>query len=157
MEARRQSIDLLNWLLSRGISYELIRHTKGKTTAEASRALGVDKSKILKSLLLKDSSEEFIGVVITGDRKVSFKKLKRITGSDFKLASCQEVLRETGYKVGGVPAFTFSICHITGYVDFRVMQHKFVYGSAGSETLGLKFSPSLLKSIGYRIVDITKK
>lgn len=156
MEKEKKVRNLLSWLSAQGISYEFIRHTRGETTAEASRALRVEKSTILKCLLFKNEPEEFIGVVITGDRKVSTEQLKKITGKNFKLAPTEDVLRETGFDIGGIPPFAFSIRGITCYVDIAVMSPRWVYGSAGSATSGVKFSPLSFEKIGCKIVNISK-
>lgn len=156
MTTEKKIQDLLTWLTAQDISYEFIRHARGGTTAEASEALGVDRSKILKCLLLKGQSEEFIGVIIGGDSRVSLKKLKEITNKNFKLASPEDILTQTGYEVGGIPPFAFSISGIVGYVDSSVIQHQWTYGSAGSATTGIKFSPRSLEKVGYKTVDVSE-
>ena len=147
---------LLTWLSAQDINYEFIRHSSGGTTAEASEALGVEVSAVLKCLLFKEQFKKFIGVVVTGDRRVSLKKLKEVTSKNFKLASREDVLTQTGYDIGGIPPFAFSIRGIQGYVDPNVIQHQWVYGSAGSVATGIKFSPLSLEKVGYKIVDISE-
>lgn len=156
MATEKKIQDLLTWLTTQDINYQFIRHPKGRTTTEASEALRIDRSEILKCLLFKDQSEEFIGVIIDGANRVSLKKLKRITNKNFKLASPEDVLVQTGYEIGGIPPFAFSIRSIPGYVDSRVIQHQWVYGSAGSTTTGIKFSSHSLEKVGYKTVDINE-
>lgn len=156
MTTEKKIQDLLTWLTAQDINYEFIRHTRGRTTTEASEALGVDRSEILKCLLFKGQAEEFIGVIIGGDNRVSLKKLKAITNKNFKLASTEDILTQTGYEVGGIPPFVFSIRGIAGYVDSSVIQHQWVYGSAGSATTGIKFSPHSLEKVGYKVVDVSE-
>lgn len=154
MTTEKKIQDLLTWLTTQDINYEFIRHTRGRTTTEASEALGVDRSKILKCLLLKGQLDEFIGVIIGGDNRVSLKKLKGITNENFKLASPEDILTQIGYEVGGIPPFAFSISGVPGYVDSNVILHQWVYGSAGSATTGIKFSPLSLEKVGYKTVDV---
>ena len=156
MTTEKKIQDLLNWLTTQDINYEFIRHARGGTTTEASEALGVDRSEILKCLLFKGQSKEFIGVIISGDSRVSLKKLKGITNQNFKLASPEDILTQTGYEAGGIPPFAFSIHGITGYVDSNVMQRQWVYGSAGSATTGIKFSPLSLEKVGYKTVNVSE-
>jgi len=156
MTTEKKIQELLTWLTAQDINYEFIRHARGGTTTEASEALGVDQSEVLKCLLFKGQSEEFIGVIITGNRRVSPEKLKEITNTNFKLASPREVLVHTGHEVGGIPPFAFSISGIPGYVDSSVIQHQWVYGSAGSATTGIKFSPLSLEKVGYKAVNVTE-
>ena len=154
MEKEKKVRDLLSWLSVQGIGYEFIEHAKGKTTAEASNALGVEKSAILKCLLFESQLKDFVGIIITGDRRVSPEKLRETTGKNFKLAPTEDVQVQTGYDVGGIPPFAFLIRGITCYVDVAVMKLQWVYGSAGSATSGIKFSPLSFEKVEYKIADI---
>lgn len=157
MEAEEKIQELLGWLEKRNIDFEFLRHAEGTTTKKASQALGVEECAVLKSLLFRDKFKYFIGVVIAGDRKVSLRSLNRITGKIFELATPKEVLEKTGYEVGGMPPFAFSILDITGYIDSSVLRSRDVYGSAGTPTSGIKFSPFALGKVGYKLVDISEK
>ncbi len=152
----KETQTMLDWLSSQNIHYEFIHHAKGETTKKASEALGVGASEILKCLLFKGQTGGFAGVIVTGDKRVSLKKLREITGKNFRLASAQDVLLQTGYKIGGIPPFAFSLSGISTYVDFGVTQRQWVYASAGSELTGIKFSPNSLRKVGYNIVDVSE-
>jgi len=141
-----------------GVKGEIIIHERvsGRTTEDAEKALGVSRKYILKSLLLKSKHNRYIAVIITGDKRLDFKKLEKISGlKKLRLASPEEVERYTGFRIGGVPPFIFhELCPT--YVDKDVMEREYVIGAAGTEYAGIKFKPSELKKLNYIIVDITK-
>lgn len=141
-----------------GLKGEIIYHQgrSGKTTKQAERVLGVPCELILKVLLFK-SQEEYVAAIVTGDRKVDVKSLETISGSsNLRLASPKEVESFTGFSAGGVPPFIFrDLCPV--FVDENVMRRRYVVGSAGSEYVGVKFSPNELRKLEYPIARITCK
>jgi len=70
------------------------------------------------------------------------------------LATEEEVLNITGYKVGGVPP----ILDIKVLIDKRVMNKEYVYGGGGNEHTLLKIKPQDIVKINrnIEIVNIAK-
>ncbi|OYT30396.1 MAG: EbsC protein [Thermofilum sp. ex4484_82] len=139
------------------IEGEIISHSQsGKTTREASKALNIDPGFILKSLLLVSKKKKHVAVIITGDKRVDFKKVEKITGfKKLRLATPSEVEAVTGFKVGGVPPFAFhDKCPVI--VDEEVMKKNFVIGACGDEFHGIKLNPEVFIKLGYRIADIVE-
>ncbi len=139
----------------------------GKTTENATQALKIEPSKILKSLYLIDSKKEDgegFAVIIRGIDKLDTKALSKLiskkTGYNPKLkfANEEKICEKTGFKLGGIPVLAFVEKNITTYVDKKVLLETFVVGSGGSEFHGMEFEPSeLLNKLKYNIAEITKK
>ena len=73
-----------------------------RTAKEAASSLGCEVGAIVKSLLFK-TNEDFILGLVTGDKKASLNKLKKLLNSkDVSMASAEEVKKITGYTIGGV-------------------------------------------------------
>ena len=73
-----------------------------RTAKEAASSLGCEVGAIVKSLLFK-TNEDFILVLVAGDKKASLNKLKKLLNSkDVSMASAEEVKKITGYTIGGV-------------------------------------------------------
>jgi len=124
--ARTQSI-----VDSLGIDAKVIWHdVRGATTADAYASLGVTAADIAKSILFiaKDGSPHM--VIITGDRRVDTKKLKRIVGKEVRIAKADEVLRHTGNEVGGVSPLGCDV--VPKYLDRSLLEKEWVHASAGS-------------------------
>ncbi len=74
-------------------------HTTAKAIEHTGNAEGV-----AKSIVMVDSNNEPLLVILLGNDKIDFAKVKGILGvSDVRLAGPKEVLEITGYEVGGVP------------------------------------------------------
>jgi MoaA/NifB/PqqE/SkfB family radical SAM enzyme/prolyl-tRNA editing enzyme YbaK/EbsC (Cys-tRNA(Pro) deacylase) len=155
---------LADLLMEFQVKYELIRHDQtGKTTELAKIALGEKSSNILKAILLKNAKSEYLGMIVAGDRKIDFDKLKDIAKSSgnftsykFSFATPEEIKAKLGFEKGGVPPFAFYLGGITTLVDEKVMQKEYVIGAGGSEFTGLKFAPKEFEKFRYVVADIGK-
>jgi len=140
-----------------GLKGEIIHHQgrSGRTTRDAEYALGVPGKLILKVLLFK-SRERHVAAIVTGDKRVDVKNLERLSGiGGLRLAKPEDIKRFTGFSVGGVPPFIFkNLCPV--FVDEEVMKREYVIGSAGSEYIGVKFSPQELRKLGYKLAQIVQ-
>ena len=73
-----------------------------RTALDASNALGCEVGAIVKSLLIK-TDETFILCLVSGDKKCSLNKLKKITGKkNVCMADAESVKKITGFTIGGV-------------------------------------------------------
>ncbi len=137
------------------IKGEIIHHKRsGRTTEDASKALGLPPEYILKSLLLVSRKGERLAVILTGEKRVNIKKLEKLTGlKKLRLARPDEVEAFTGFKIGGVPPFAFhGKCRVI--VDRGVVEKEFIVGACGDEYHGVKLDPKIFEKLGYEIADI---
>ena len=111
-----------------------------KTVEQAMHALGVSKDNIIKSLLFIDSLGEPYLVIIRGDQNVDTNKLTTATKRPVRMATPKEVLKYTGYPVGGVPPIAFD-SPLRTIIDEKVLEKEVVYGGGGSVNALLKVSP----------------
>tara|TARA_B100000945_G_C20208234_1_gene514811 strand:- start:31 stop:510 length:480 start_codon:yes stop_codon:yes gene_type:complete len=80
----------------------IVLNDTAKTAKDAALALKCELGAIVKSLLLKKGNG-FVLCLISGDKKCSFNKLKKITGiKDISMANATEVKNQTGFSIGGV-------------------------------------------------------
>tara|TARA_Y100001935_G_scaffold248089_1_gene244826 strand:+ start:544 stop:1023 length:480 start_codon:yes stop_codon:yes gene_type:complete len=73
-----------------------------RTAIEAASSLGCEVGAIVKSLLFR-TENSFLLCLVSGDKKTSLNKIKRILGiKDVSMASADDVKNVTGYSIGGV-------------------------------------------------------
>src|SRR5687768_7901764 len=84
----------------RHLTYE---HEHIHTAEQASKARSVAMREGLKSIIVK-SDKDFFVVLVSGDRKINFEKLKERIGKA-RLADPKDVFRITGCEVGSVHPF----------------------------------------------------
>ena len=93
------------FLVSQGIWHTFIEFDEPvKTVEQAARKVPVDL--IAKSIILVDSNNLPLMIILGAKNRISYRKVKELTGvKDVRLASEKEVLEYSGYPVGGVPPF----------------------------------------------------
>ena len=80
----------------------IVLNDTAKTAKDAALALKYELGAIIKSLLLK-RGDGFVLCLISGDKRCSLNKLKKITGiNDISMANAVEVKNQTGFSIGGV-------------------------------------------------------
>ena len=127
-----------------------------KTAQDAATALGCSVGAIVKSLLFK-ASDTFILCLVSGNKKCSLNKLKKITEiKDISMAPPDDVKRITGYTIGGVsPVGHLEKLNI--YLDGTLEQFKDIYAAAGHPNCVFKISfNDLHKMTNSKIADITE-
>ena len=73
-----------------------------RTANDAANSLNTEVGSIVKSLLFRNE-ENFFLCLVSGDKRCSLNKLKKIFNSkDLSMASPDEVKDQTGYTIGGV-------------------------------------------------------
>ncbi len=89
------------------IPYQLHVHAHPLHSLEqAARERGLDPDQIVRSLLFRLESGEFVLVLMPGARQVSWPKLRQYLGvSRITTASREQVLAATGYPPGAVSPF----------------------------------------------------
>jgi Cys-tRNA(Pro)/Cys-tRNA(Cys) deacylase len=108
--------------------------------AEAAEALGVNTSRILKTLMVNVDEEPVIALVpVSG--QLDLKALSSVTGGKrARLAGIAETERRTGYPTGGVSPFgqrqTSPIV-----LDRSVHEHDTVFVSAGRRGMEIELRP----------------
>ena len=101
-----------------------------RTANDAATALGCKVGAIVKSLLFK-AGENFILCLVSGDKRCSLNKLKKILNEkDVSMANPDDVKRVTGYTIGGVSP-TGHLIKIQIYIDENLQNFKSIFAAAG--------------------------
>ena len=101
-----------------------------RTANDAATALGCNVGAIVKSLLFK-AGENFILCLVSGDKRCSLNKLKKILNEkDVSMANPDDVKRVTGYTIGGVSP-TGHLTKIKIYIDENLKNFNSIFAAAG--------------------------
>tara|TARA_B100001175_G_scaffold263756_1_gene233525 strand:- start:164 stop:646 length:483 start_codon:yes stop_codon:yes gene_type:complete len=101
-----------------------------RTAQDAATALGCNVGAIVKSLLFS-AGNNFVLCLVSGDKRCSLNKLKKILDEkDVSMANPEDVKKITGYTIGGVsPVGHLSKVKI--YIDTNLDRFKTVFAAAG--------------------------
>ena len=114
-----------------------------RTAKDAANSLKCELGAIVKSLVFK-AEEEFLVCLVSGDKRCSLNKLKKILNKkDVAMADADEVKQNTGFSIGGV-APTGHLKKLNIIVDKSLSRFKYVYGAAGHPDCVFKITYSEL-------------
>lgn len=90
-----------------GVQHKIFRHeTPVASFEQAAGERGQRVSQIVRSILFRISADEFVMVLIAGAAQVSWRILRKYLGSSrISMASEDEVLAVTGFRIGAVGPF----------------------------------------------------
>jgi len=101
-----------------------------RTAQDAATALGCNVGAIVKSLLFS-AGEDFVLCLVSGDKRCSLNKLKKIIDEkDVSMAKPDDVKKITGYTIGGVSP----VGHLTSvkiFIDSNLERFTEVFAAAG--------------------------
>jgi Cys-tRNA(Pro) deacylase len=101
-----------------------------RTAQDAATALSCNIGAIVKSLLFS-SGDDFVLCLVSGDKRCSLNKLKKILNKkDVSMAKPEDVKEITGYTIGGVSP----VGHLTKvkiYIDSSLKRFTTVFAAAG--------------------------
>jgi len=89
-----------------GIAYEVTRHGPVGSLAEAAAARGIEPRQLVKSLVVRRADDDFLFVLVPGDRTISWPKLRSLLGvSRLSMPDAAVALDATGYERGTITPF----------------------------------------------------
>ncbi len=123
----------------------ILQHT-ARTADDAATALGCKVGAIVKSLLFK-AGEKFVLCLVSGDKRCSLNKLRKILNEkDVSMANPEDVKIVTGYTIGGVSP-TGHLSKTKIYIDGNLKNFDFLFAAAGHPNAVFKIDFENLKEL----------
>ena len=89
-----------------GIAHTVTRHGRVGSLAEAAAARGVQPGDIIKTLVVRRAEDDYLFVLVPGDREISWPKLRALLGVNRLSMPDAAVAKEvTGYERGTITPF----------------------------------------------------
>ena len=125
-----------------------ILNSSARTAKEAATSLNCEVGAIVKSLLLR-TEENFILCLVSGDKRCSLNKVKKLLKKkDVAMADAEQVKNQTGFSIGGVSP----VAHLNKnkvLIDASLSRYEHVYAAAGH--------PHTIFKISYKqLIKLTK-
>ena len=125
-----------------------VLNSSARTAKDAAISLKCEVGAIVKSLLLR-TEDNFILCLVSGDKRCSLNKVKKILNiKDVSMADAEQVKSQTGFSIGGVSP----IAHLNKnkiLIDVSLSRYEHVYAAAGH--------PNTIFKISYKqLIKLTK-
>tara|TARA_B100001029_G_C14918563_1_gene370652 strand:- start:209 stop:688 length:480 start_codon:yes stop_codon:yes gene_type:complete len=130
--------------------------SSARTALDAANSLNCEVGAIVKSLLFR-TENTFLLCLISGDKRCSLNKLKKITQiKDISMASPDDVKTQTGYTIGGVSPIGH-LKKINIFVDNSLERFEDIFAAAGHPNCVFKIDfKNLIKITQGKIKDIVE-
>ena len=133
-----------------------ILNSSARTAIDAANSLKCEVGAIVKSLLLK-ADNGFVLCLVSGDKKCSLSKIKKITGKkDVCMANAEDVKKQTGFTIGGVSPVGL-VNNLDIMIDDQLNRFQDIFAAAGHPNAIFKIDfNSLNKITKGKILDISE-
>ena len=89
-----------------GLAYRVIEHGPVGSLAEAAAARGVQPADVVKTLVVRRGDDDYLFVLVPGDRAISWPKLRALLGvSRMSMPDAAAAKAATGYERGTITPF----------------------------------------------------
>jgi len=125
-----------------------VLNSSARTAKDAATSLNCEVGAIVKSLLLR-TDDNFILCLVSGDKRCSLNKVKKILNKkDVSMANAEQVKSQTGFSIGGVSPVAH-LNRIKILIDSSLSRYENVYAAAGH--------PNSIFKITYKqLIELTK-
>ena len=133
-----------------------VLNSSARTAQQAAESLNTEVGSIVKSLLFK-TEDGFLLCLVSGDRRCSLNKLKKIKNQkDISMARAHQVKKITGYTIGGVSPVGH-LQQIDIFIDEELNRFNSIYAAAGHPNCIFKINfDNLIKITKGSIKNITE-
>ena len=138
-----------------GVTYRVIRHGPVASLAEAAQARGVEPADVVKTLVVRRGDDDFLFVLVPGDRAISWPKLRSVLGVSRLSMPPAEVARQaTGYERGTITPFG-SVISWPVIADERIRGRQITLG-AGQHGMAVAVAAGeVLAALDATVADVS--
>jgi Cys-tRNA(Pro)/Cys-tRNA(Cys) deacylase len=139
-----------------GIGFEVVRHGRVSSLEEAAAARRVEPSAIVKTLVVRRGDDDFLLVLVPGDRTIAWPRLRALLGvSRLSMPDADAAREATGYERGTITPFG-SVHSWPVVADERVTGRTV---SVGGGAHGVSFTvdgDELVGALSATVADVTE-
>jgi Cys-tRNA(Pro) deacylase len=139
-----------------GLPYTLTRHGPVRSLAEAATVRGIEPSGIVKTLVVRRGDDDYLFVLVPGDRTISWPKLRELLGvSRMSMPDAETARAVTGYERGTITPFG-STRSWPVVADSRVPGRPASIGAGAHGTAATVDGDDLVRVLDAQVADVTE-
>ena len=139
-----------------GIGYELVRHGQVASLAEAAAVRGIEPGGIVKTIVVRRGDDDFLFVLVPGDRTISWPKLRVLLGvKRMSMPDAATAKDVTGYERGTITPFG-SLRAWPVVADERVVGRTASIGAGAHGVAATVDGAALVRALGATVADVTE-
>jgi Cys-tRNA(Pro)/Cys-tRNA(Cys) deacylase len=145
----------LDAVAASGLKHTIIRHGSVSSVAEAAAVRGVAVPDVVKTLVVRRGSDDYLFVLVPGDRVISWPKLRTLLGvSRLSMPDAAAAKEATGYERGTITPF--GSAHAWPVIaDSRLAGRAITLGAGDHGLAVLVDADATLRLLDATVADIT--
>ena len=164
MSSKRKTIGMakklnsMRLLDSHGIAYDVLRFPEAINSAQGvADHVGVPASHVYKTLVLMNTQNKPLLVMVAADQEIRVKHLGQVLGDKkLRMATYKEAEALTGLRVGDISALALQHRRFSVYIDQQAAQLDTILLSAGQRGINLRLHViDVLRITGATFIDAT--
>jgi Cys-tRNA(Pro)/Cys-tRNA(Cys) deacylase len=138
-----------------GLSYRVLEHGPVRSLAEAAVARGVEPADVIKTLVVRRGDDDYLFVLVPGDRAISWPKLRTLLGvSRMSMPDAAAAKEATGYERGTITPFG-SLRPWPVVADERMAGRRVTLGGGEHGVAVLVEADAALRALDANVADVT--
>lgn len=143
-------------LAESGVAHTIVRHGPVRSLAEAAAARGTDPAGIVKTLVVRRGEDDYLFVLVPGDRTISWPKLRALLGvSRMSMPDAATAKDVTGYERGTITPFG-SLRAWPVVADAGVPGRQVSVGAGAHGVAATLAGDDLVRVLGATVADVTE-
>ncbi|HET7529560.1 MAG TPA: YbaK/EbsC family protein [Mycobacteriales bacterium] len=143
-------------LAAAGVPHRVIRHGPVRSLAEAAAARGVDPPDVVKTLVVRRADDDYLFVLVPGDRTISWPKLRTLLGvSRLSMPDAGTAQQVTGYERGTITPFG-SRRDWPVVADQRIVGRTVTLGAGAHGVAVAVAAEDVVRALGAQVADVTE-
>jgi Cys-tRNA(Pro)/Cys-tRNA(Cys) deacylase len=139
-----------------GLTYRVIEHGPVRSLAEAAEARGVEPTDVIKTLVVRRGDDDYLFVLVPGDRAISWPKLRALLGvSRMSMPDAAAAKDATGYERGTITPFG-SLRPWPVVADERMAGRQVTLGGGEHGVAVLVGADSVVRALNAVVADVTE-
>lgn len=139
-----------------GLAYRVIEHPPVRSLAEAAAARGVEVPDVVKTLVVRRGEDDYLFVLVPGDRVISWPKLRSVLGvTRLSFPDAATARAVTGYERGTITPFG-STRRWPVIADSRLVGRGVTLGSGRHGVAVAVNADAAIKALDAQVADVTE-
>jgi Cys-tRNA(Pro)/Cys-tRNA(Cys) deacylase len=138
-----------------GLAHRVVRHGPVRSLAEAAAARGMRPEQVVKSLVVRRGEDDYLFVLVPGDRTISWPKLRDLLGvTRLSMPDAVTALTATGYERGTITPFGSTTAWPV-VADERLVGTEISVGGGASGVTIVADAADVMRVLDATVADVT--
>ena len=148
--------DALAAVTAAGVPHRVIRHGPVRSLAEAAEARGVEPRDVVKTLVVRRADDDYVFVLVPGDRTISWPKLRALLGvSRLSMPDAATARDVTGYERGTITPFGSTRAWPV-IADELIVGRTVTLGAGAHGVAVALAAEDVVRALGAQVADVTE-